>query len=159
MSRRRSAIAVLVGVLLAVATVAPATASEAGPRDIDPQVAVMLEEVPGGILLDTNHAVWPALGMELIVPHASASFARSAVGGCSNGRICLYAGYGLSGATLTFGTCGISVVPSSFTTRSLANARGSGYTQARNGSSVNATVYAGGWSNVYGTTSNVRCVF
>jgi len=157
----RTMIAVAAGFLLAVAMVAPASASSGDeqPVDVDPQVARMLEEVPGGVLVDAKHAVWPELHMELIVPSSASSLARAAVGSCATGLICLYDGYSLSGTKLTFGTCGISTVPSSFATRSLANARSSGYTQARNGTTVLATASAGGWTNVYGTTTNIRCVF
>jgi len=160
MKSLRAVIAIAAGILLAVATVSTASASSDDHDDIDPQIAQVLEEVPGGVLLDAHHAVWPALSMEMIVPTSSSSaFSPSSVGSCATGQICLYDGYSLTGAQLNFGTCGIHTVPGSFTTRSLAHARTSGYTQARNGTTVLATAYAGGWTNVYGTTTNIRCIF
>lgn len=160
MTRVRILVGVVIGVLVAALTVAPASAEEAGPEQVDPQVAAMLEEVPGGIVLAPDHAIWPELDMELIVPSTDGLSLRTAsVGSCSSGLICAYSGYTRSGAMLTFGTCGIHYIPVSFTMRSLANARSSGYAQARYGTSVVAVAYAGSWANVYGATTNIRCVF
>lgn len=163
MKRVRIVLAVIIGLLLAGITAAPASAETADGADVDPLVAAMMAEVPGGVLLDSNRAVWPELDMELSVPSATmgttSTTSTSAVGPCASGKICIYTGQSLTGSSLTFGTCGIHSVPSSFTTRSLANARSSGHTQARNGTTVLATAYAGGWTNVYGTTTNLRCVF
>src|SRR5690606_12331443 len=41
--------------------------------------------------------------------------------------------------------------------KSVANARSTGSVQARNGTTVPKTVYAGSWSNVTGTVTNLRC--
>ena len=110
--------------------------------------------------VDGNHAVWPRLDMELEVPTASQrSLSASSVGPCPSDRICLFSGYSLGGTMLSFGTCGIHTVPSTFSARSLAHARATGYTQARNGTTVIATAYAGGWANIYSTATNIRCVF
>ncbi|MBO0981128.1 hypothetical protein [Microbacterium sp. SD291] len=160
MTRMRVLVSVVVGLLFAGATAAPASAETGGWADADPQIVEMMAEVPGGVLLDATHAVWPELGMELIVPESSIGVASmAAVGPCATGRICAYSGQSLTGSVLTFSTCGIHAIPSSFRTRSLANARSSGYTQARNGTTVLATAWAGGWTNVYGTATNLRCVF
>jgi hypothetical protein len=98
--------------------------------------------------------------MELIVPASDGLSLRAAsVGSCGTGLICAYNGYSLTGAMLTFGTCGVHYLPGSFVTRSLADARSSGYAQARYGSSVVAVAYAGSWTNVYSSITNIRCVF
>lgn len=157
MTRRvLAAWAMIAGLVIAVATVAPASASTDDSVEVDPQVARMLAEVPGGELVDAHHAVWPEQGMELIVP--ASTMARAAVGQCATGKYCLYTGYSLSGSVLTFAVCGIQSVPSSFTARSLANARSGGFVQARSGTTVLATASAGAWTTVGGTTSNLRCV-
>ncbi|MBW8763798.1 MAG: hypothetical protein JF592_14640 [Microbacterium sp.] len=159
MTAVRSLIAIATGVLLAITAVSPADAVDDGRVDVAPEVAQMLEEVPGGVLIDGHHAVWPALHMELVVPTGSPrSFSASSVGPCPSGGVCLFAGYSLGGTMLAFSTCGIHSIPSSFSARSLAHARSSGYTQARNGTTVLATAYVGGWANIYGTTTNLRCV-
>lgn len=155
----RASIAIALGVLLAVVTVSPASALDDGAGDVAPEIAQMLADVPGGVLLDENHAVWPALDMEMAVPAASPrSFSASSVGPCASGRICLFTSYSLGGTMLAFTTCGVHAIPSTFAARSLAHARSSGYTQARNGTTVLATAYVGGWANIYGTATNVRCV-
>lgn len=160
MTRLRVIVAVVIGLLFAGATAAPASAETSDGVDADPQIVEMMAEVPGGVLLDATHAVWPELGMELIVPASSmGAMSVSSVGPCATGRICAYTGQSLTGSALTFSTCGIHSIPSTFHTRSLANARSSGYTQARNGTAVLATAWAGGWTNVYGTATNLRCVF
>lgn len=155
--------AVLAAVLVAglLMASAPAAASAAmSDDDVDPQIARMLDEIPGGVLLDPNRAVWPALDMEVTVPSALGGLAsRAAVGNCASGRICAFSSASLSGTSVTWGTCGTLTVPSGFVPRSLANARSSGYAQARNSAGgVLATANAGGWVNVGGTAKTVRCV-
>ena len=157
MTLLRSLIAATAGVVLALGAVSSASAAPSAPVDIDPQIAQMMDEVPGGVVIDAQHAVWPDLGMELIVP-SSMPNARATVGTCQNGLVCLYTGYSLSGTILTFNSCGIHSVPSSFSARSLAHARSTGYTQARASATVLATASVGGWANIYGATTNVRCI-
>lgn len=158
MSASRSLIAIVMGMLLMVASASPAAADD-GQDDVAPEIALMLGEVPGGVLIDANHAVWPALDMEMTVPTASSrSFSAASVGACPSGRICLFTGYSLGGTMLSFSTCGVHTVPSTFSAHSLAHARSSGYSQARDGTAVLATAYTGGWANIYGTTTNVRCI-
>ena len=154
---KRSAVlaAVVVGVMIALGA-GPAGAAVQDEPELDPQVVAMLEEVPGGVVIDATHAVWPELDMELRVVPASGFAARS-VGACATGKICAFNATSLGGSVLSFGTCTTHAVPSSFGTKSVANARSSGYVQARNGSTVLKTVYAGGWSNVTGTVTNLRC--
>lgn len=163
MNRMRGVVAVAIGLLFAGMMAAPASAETNDGEGVDPQIVEMMAEVPGGVLIDAHHAAWPELGMELIVPSTSSStmstMSTSSVGSCASGKICAYTGQSLSGSVLTFSTCGIHSIPSTFSVGSLANARSSGYTQARNGTTVLATAYAGGWTNVYGTTTNLRCVF
>ncbi|MCE0507637.1 hypothetical protein LVJ59_01160 [Microbacterium sp. KKR3/1] len=147
--------AVLFGAVLAWAAV-PTMASARDDHDVDPLVAAMLDEVPGGVIVDATHAVWPALDMALSVPSASDLTARS-VGSCATGRFCAYNALSLAGGSLSFGGCGVNTVPPSFTVRSVANARSAGYVQARNGATVLKTVGAGNWANVSGTVNNLRC--
>lgn len=163
MRRARILVAVLAGVLLAGALTSPAAADDDGAAVVDPQIAEMLAEVPGGVLIDPSHAVWPELGMELEVPviaasNRSSSLSAASVGSCATGNVCVFSGYSLGGARLSWGTCGIHSIPTSFTARSLAHARSSGYTQARSGTTVVATAYVNGWANIYSYVSNVRCV-
>ncbi|MFK0400907.1 hypothetical protein ACIQTT_01110 [Microbacterium sp. NPDC090225] len=151
--------ALIVAGLLVVS--APAAASAAtGEDEVDPTIAQMLDEIPGGVLIDAHRAVWPALDMEVTVPSVLGGFAaRAAVGSCANGRICAYSNGSLSGTTVTWGTCGTLTVPTGFVPRSFANARSSGYAQARNSAGgVLATANAGAWANVGGTAKTVRCV-
>ncbi|MGW9158282.1 MULTISPECIES: hypothetical protein [unclassified Microbacterium] len=155
--RRSSLLAVAVlGMVMTLGAV-PATAAVEDEREVDPLVAAVLDEVPGGILIDGRHAVWPKLGMELTVP-ASSGMAAWSVGSCTTGRICAYNSTSLGGAALTFGTCAVHTIPSSFSVKSAANARSIGYVQVRNGSTVLKTVPAGSWSNVSGTVTNLRCL-
>lgn len=158
--KRTAAVALVAGIALALLGVAPAVA-DTGDEVPDPQIAAMMDEVPGGVLIDSHHAVWPELEMEMTVPDTRAgSFtAMAAVGACESGRVCVFTGYSLAGATLSWGTCGYHAIPSSFSARSVADARSTGKAQARSGTSVLATAAAGGWANIYGTANNVLCYF
>lgn len=152
----KSIIATGAGIVLALTGSLPVFASDM--PETDPQVVQMLEAVPGGILVDAQTAVWPELGMELSVPSPGGMSARAAVGTCPSGAICAFGEGSLNGARLSFTGCGVLPVPATFTTRSMADARASGYAQARNGSTVLATATAGSWTNVSGTTTNIRCL-
>lgn len=133
----------------------PQMASAAtSPALADPRISAVMADVPGGILLDRNHAVWPELGMDMETPGTVSLFA---VGTCATGSVCVFDGYGAQGAKITWRSCGNPSV-SSFTVRSIATARGTGYAQARAGNSVRATAYAGSFANVCGSVDNVRCV-
>ncbi len=134
----------------AIASPQMAAASEVA----DPRIAAVMAEVPGGIVVDESRAVWPALGMEMIVPGDVSVFA---VGACATGKVCAFDGYNTGGAQLNWSTCGTFSV-SAFTVRSIADARSTGYLQARNGTTVVATANAGRSANVYSAVTNVRCV-
>lgn len=86
MKRSTLLAAALLGLVITLGA-SPANAAVDGP-EVDPLVAAVLEEVPGGVLIDATHAVWPELGMELSVPSASRITARS-VGSCATGRSAL----------------------------------------------------------------------
>jgi hypothetical protein len=156
MKRLASAlIAGVVGIIIGM-TSAPAFAAPSD-ADPDPQITAMLEEVPGGIVIDSRHAVWPELAMELTV-FADPGRSMRSVGSCATNKICVYNGYSLGGSSvLTFGSCGSHAIPSSFSAKSLANARTSGYVQGRSGSSVLATAPAGAGVNLPGGVTTLRC--
>lgn len=126
-----------------------------GGSAVDPKIAAVMTEVPGGVVVDYHHAVWPALDMAMAVPILNGVTAYS-VGSCATGKVCAYDQTALTGASLTWGTCS-SFTISAFTVRSIADARTSGYVQARYGTTVRATAAAGAWANVSGSVDNVRC--
>lgn len=158
MKRWRSVVGVVLGLMIGAMAVAPAVAEIDG-LEADPRIVEMMEEVPGGVLVDANHAVWPALDMEMTVPGVHSGSTFRSVGACPDGRVCVFSGYSLSGSSLSWGSCGDHVIPSTFSALSLAHARSSGYSQARNGGTVLATAYTGGWANIFGAATYVRCVF
>lgn len=80
--------------------VTPAQAAPQGDDTVDPEIIAMLDEVPGGVIIDSTHAVWPALGMELSIRSASTRSVRS-VGSCATDRLCAYSAGSLSGNKLT----------------------------------------------------------
>lgn len=154
MRRLRALAAAIIALLLvAVPTVAHADERD----DVHPTIAQALREIPGGVLIDSERAVWPEFDMTLTVTDDPRLAARS-VGSCPTGKICAYLGTGLTSLYVSWGVCGVLPAPSGQTMRSMANARTSGYAQARNGSSVVATATAGNWTNVYSTVTSVRCV-
>lgn len=144
-------------VALLLVAVAPTAAHADEPDDVHPAIAQALREIPGGVLIDSERAVWPEFDMTLIVTDDPRLAARS-VGSCPTGKICAYLGAGLTSMYVSWGLCGVLPAPSGQTMRSMANARTSGYAQARNGASVVATATAGSWTNVYSTVTSVRCV-
>lgn len=154
MKHSRGLAAVLVALAL-VAAGGPAVAAAEEP--VDPQLAQLLDEVPGGVMIDGDRAVWPELDMEYSAGAAAPRAVARSVGSCATGRICAYNATNLGGGILSWGSCTTIAIPSSFATRSAANARTSGYMQVRNGSSVLATVTANSWSNVSGSATNIRC--
>ena len=156
--RRRVVVAAVAGILIAMVGGGSASAS-AGDPEVDPQVAAMLAEVPGGVLVDSHHAAWPGLDMEFLVPRSSEFAAMAAVGSCPDGYVCVFSGSALGGSVLRWVTCGYHAIPASFTARSIADARGSGSAQARSGTTVLATAPAGGWAAVTVRPDNVLCVF
>ncbi|MBO9627432.1 MAG: hypothetical protein J7484_13800 [Microbacterium sp.] len=155
---RRRVIAGVIGLLLATVVAGPASASTGEP-DMDPQVAAVMAEVPGGVLIDSHHAIWPGLDMELVVPRSSGAMARSAVGPCADGYVCVYANTSPGGAFLRWTTCGYHAIPATFVARSVADARATGSVQARSGTSVLASAPAGGWASIPIKPDNVLCFF
>lgn len=137
--------------LLTLAITTPANAAS----EVHPDIRAVLDELPGGTILSYNEAYWADLDMTMTV---SNPFARS-VGSCATGSICAYTATGLSGTKLSWGTCATHTVPGSFITRSMANARAAGsVAQARNGTTILASASSGAWTNVTGTTTNIRCL-
>lgn len=164
---RRTIATAMVGaaLLIAGAIAVPAGAAAAEAVEPDPQIAAMLESIPGGIAVDAHHAVWPELDMEMTVAAPkSESISRlssasiASVGACATGKVCAFSLSGTNGAKLSWGTCNTSFPVGTFTVRSIADARSSGYVQARYGTTVRATAHAGGWANVYGSVSRITCV-
>ncbi|WP_217184198.1 hypothetical protein [Streptomyces sp. AC495_CC817] len=158
MSRAGVASAVL-GALLVASLASPAHADTGDDEDIAPQIVATMAEVPGGVIVDPNHAVWPGLGMEVVVPASAGLSARSAVGGCVSGRVCVFTGASASGAVLSWSTCGYHAIPGSFAARSIANARSAGTAHARAGTTALAVAAAGTWANISGSADNVMCYF
>jgi hypothetical protein len=156
MSWARASLSVLIGLALTAGAPTVAGAAETADDAVDPLIMRVLEEVPGGVVLDEHHAVWPRIDMAMAVPDDVRSASRAAAA-CSSGRICAFNAYNRAGAQLSWGSCGNIPIPSSFATRSTQNARGSGHMIVRNGSSVLATVYAGGWVNITGSANNIVC--
>ncbi|WEK60034.1 MAG: hypothetical protein P0Y60_11870 [Candidatus Microbacterium colombiense] len=154
MRRPRILASAVIGAVLLLSSVPTAASATQFADDVDPVIADMLEDFPGGLLLSPNHAVWPASGMEMTAPGETAS--RS-VGTCATGRICAYDGANRNGRMLSWPTCGTITPTSTFTIASAANARASGYAQVRNGSTVVTTVFAGNWANVNASSTNIRC--
>lgn len=150
----------VVGLALALAgTGGPVAAAAAEEPSLDPLMVRILEEVPGGVVIDAGSAVWPKLDMEYTSSSETVRTMARAVGTCATGRICAYRELNRVGAMLSWGSCTTITIPTSFPTKSAANARTSGYAQVRNGSSVLATISANAWSNVSGSPSNIRCFF
>ncbi|OAN38334.1 hypothetical protein [Microbacterium sp. H83] len=153
---KRLLAAMAVGLVLLTAAPSAAHAAE-DPQDVHPAIAEALKEIPGGVAVAPDRAVWREFDMTLSVVD-DARLAVRAVGSCATGRICAYLGTGLTSMYASWGVCGVLPAPSGQTMRSMANARTSGYAQARNGSSVVATAAAGAWTNVYSTVTSIRCV-
>lgn len=155
-SRTKFAVCGVAGLLLSGVLSLPQAAS-ASTSDVsaEPRIAAVMAEVQGGVLLDANHAVWPELGMAMETPPDGTS--PFAVGGCVTGYVCVFDAANAAGAKISWSSCANPTV-SSFTVRSIANARLSGYAQARYGTTVRATANAGAYANVFSSVNNVRCV-
>lgn len=164
---KRTGIAGIVGlILVAGAVFAPPAAADDGGITPDPQIAEMLAAVPGGIAVSEYRAVWPELDMEMTVPQPASRSASStsslavtaaAVGTCATGRVCAYSLNGMAGSQLSWSSCNTSFPVGSFEVRSIANARSTGYMQARSRTATLATANAGQWKNVYGATYRISC--
>lgn len=154
MRRIKRALATAVVALAAMGLGALAAQAAAAASPVDPEIAAMLEAIPGGEVVDADHASWPEIGMQMTSADAATSYS---VGSCATGSVCAYSGIGLTGAKLSWTTCG-TFSTGSLTTRSIADARSSGHLQARNGTTVVATANAGASANVFSTVTDVRCV-
>lgn len=159
--KRLTGFAVMTIALLLATMAAPSMASASTDMDdVHPEIADALEQIPGGVMIDANHAYWAEWDMDVRVPSSSKLMLRS-VGTCATGKICAYSSSALVNMYVSWGTCSANLpIPNSsqYPARSFANARSSGFAQARNGSTVLATANAGGWANISGTPTSIRCV-
>jgi len=149
----RAMLVTLVAVVAMLVSAPAASAEEEAVPRAD--IAAMMDAVPGGILIDADHAVWPSTGLEMT---SSAAVTPYSVGSCATGSVCAFSSANLGGSKLSWSTCNTFTISSSFTVRSIADARSTGYLQARNGTTILATANAGASANVFGTVTNVRCV-
>lgn len=146
----------LVAVAAVLVTLVSASAASAAETTVPhADIAAMMDAVPGGLLIDADHAVWPGTGLEMT---SSAAVTLYSVGSCATGSVCAFSSANLGGSKLSWSTCSTFTISSSFTVRSIADARSTGYLQARNGTTVLATANAGASANVFGTVTNMRCV-
>lgn len=138
---------------------APAQAEQ--PDTVQDQIDHALSEIPGGVQTGSNTVEWEDGAVTLTVadPNGSVLFA---VGSCATGAYCAYSDLSLTGSKLSFTTCNTTVSTAALLTgvRSIANARSTGYVQAKNGSGTTlATIYAGGQLNSAPTgVIQLRCV-
>jgi len=145
---------ILAALATAVLLVGNASVAQADESDPHPDALYAMASVPGGVLVDDETVVWPALGMVL---NADGTSSR-AVGSCGTGLFCAYSGANQSGTKLSFSVCTTASTAALSAVRSLANARASGVVQARNSAgSVLASAPAGTAVNVGGTTVILRC--
>lgn len=102
MVRSRAKFAVIGAAALVFAGVlgAPQSASASDEIVPEPRIAAVMAEVPGGVLLDENHAVWPELGMQMETPPEGVS--PFAVGLCPTGYVCVFDGYGAQGGKISW---------------------------------------------------------
>jgi len=122
--------------------------------DLHPDIAAALDQIPGGRAINATHAEWPELGMTMEAPSGD----DKAVGSCATGNVCAFSGSNLSGTRVSWSTCG-TFSPGLSSVGSIADARSTGYLQARSSSgSVLATAIAGSWANVSGAVAQIRCV-
>lgn len=152
---------VAAAVAAVILTAVPALSASATDTAVDPQISAALEAVPGGEVVDYYTAYWPEEEMTLTVPGTSAhdASARSAIGTCPNGSVCVFSASGLGGSRLSWTSCTVhSTAALGVPVRSIADARSTGYLQARNGTTVVATAYAQSWNDVSPASTNVRCV-
>ncbi len=143
----------IVAVLLSGLATVPVNDTHDGGQKVHADIAYALAAVPGGVVLDPWHAVWPD-GMEIQVPHPGSR----AVLNCPTARVCAFDDLATSGTMLSWSTCGTFSTSGLFQVKSIANARSDGILQARNGLSVLATANAGTSKNVTGDVDNVRCL-
>ena len=144
--------ATLIGLLvLAFGIAAPAHADE---PDLHPDIAYALAALPGGIPTGTTSAEWPDLGITYTIETRSAR----AVGTCATNLICAYRTAGLGGAKVTFSGCSTWSTTAFGGVGSVANARTSGWANARNSSgTVLKHVPYGTWADVPAGVTSIAC--
>ncbi len=147
----RLAVAAALTLLMSALAVPAANASQITPDD---QIAYALAHEPGGYATGAHTAYWPDLDETMT---SSEAITTQSVGSCGTGSVCAYGGYSLTGAKLSWSSCGTHSTAALPSTGSIADARSSGSLQARNGSTVVATAKAGGQANVWSTVTNVKC--
>jgi hypothetical protein len=128
----------LVAAVSAALTLSPTAAATAAEPDLDPDVAHALDALPGGVLVDESTVQWPRLGMTLTVAAESVL----SVGTCSTGYVCAYSGSNRTGSRLSFAGCSVWSTAALPSVGSVANARTSGWVNARNASGA-SIAYAG----------------
>ena len=129
----------------------------AGTGDLPADASVLdaVQAVPGGVIVDAHTAVWPELSMTLTVPSVAA---LSAIGTCPHGSVCVFSGSSLTGARLSWTSCGTySTAALRSPVRSIADARSTGRAEAKTGATVLATAFAQSWNNVAGNADSVAC--
>ncbi|RQP09129.1 MAG: hypothetical protein EAS51_12485 [Microbacteriaceae bacterium] len=130
---------------LMLSTPIAASATETpGESALQARIDAVLAEFPGGTQTAPNEIAWHDRAMILTLDDPS-QLSPLSVGSCATGYHCAYSGYALSGSKLSLSACDTTVSTSVLSAvRSLANAHGSGYVQAKNSSgSVLASVSHG----------------
>jgi hypothetical protein len=140
--------------LCLVGSAALASPADAAESDIHPEIAYALEALPGGTATSSTTAEWPELGIEYDV---SPPVAR-AVGTCATNKICAYRNANMGGATISFSGCNTWSTTAFGAVGSVANARTSGWADARNSSGTNIKrVGYGSWANIVSGTASIAC--
>lgn len=134
----------LLAAAIAVAlTLGGALSASANEDPMQERVDRVLLEYPGGTQIASNEVAWEN-GAVVLTLAPTDGIEPLAVGSCATGSYCAYNGSGLSGSKLTFSTCGTYSTTALGTVRSVANARTSGYVDAKNAAgSVLATISSG----------------
>lgn len=150
MSTTVRAAGIVAGTLLAlVLGITPSTAVE---NEIDPRIAAALAELPGGVATSSDTAEWPDLGITFSV----APIAARAVGSCATGTVCAYSRSGLGGSVTSYSGC--SSWPVIGAIGSVANARTSGWVDARSGAGATLRrIGYNNWADVPTTTKTITC--
>ncbi|MEJ1088450.1 hypothetical protein WDU99_08985 [Microbacterium sp. Mu-80] len=143
------------GVAMAIGMLVWASPAHAEESPVHPDVAYAMSAVPGGLLVDANTVVWPALDMQL---SATPTMLRS-VGTCATGQYCAYSKANRGGTKLSWTTCATVSTAALSSVGSIANARSSGTVQARTSSgTILASASAGTSVNVFGAVRSLRCI-
>lgn len=139
---------------LAIAvSLAPAPGAATAP-DIHPEILHALNAVPGGQATTATSAEWPELGITFTVDLPT----TRAVGSCATGLICAYRNGSLGGARITFSGCSTWSTTGFGAVGSVANARTSGWANARNTAGTVLThVPYGTWANVPAGVASIAC--